>query len=293
MQHDRNFLRHRVLPLLARRWPGYRQAWGKSRLLLAEASDTLTELAEQDLQAAGLADNRLALATLSRFSDFRLRNALRHWLRLLGVQPPGWQQLCAAARMIWDNPDNKPQNCKAAAVPKRKPAPETATVPKATPNKSASHGNSRGRVLLQGADYRLQTWGRLPVCAADTAAICHCCRPVALATGQHGQSSRQWQAVAQTGPRRGHQPALCPAEVRFRRGGEQLHLAGRPDKSLKKLFQEHRIPPWVRPRTPLLFIDDTLVWVAGIGIAAFAHAGPDETGTELQWQPPQLLLQPG
>ena len=56
-------------------------------------------------------------------------------------------------------------------------------------------------------------------------------------------------------------------QIRMRSGGERLQLhARRPRRSLKNLFQEAGVPSWARPRTPLLFCGDDLVWVPGLGV---------------------------
>jgi tRNA(Ile)-lysidine synthase len=56
-------------------------------------------------------------------------------------------------------------------------------------------------------------------------------------------------------------------QLRLRAGGERLQLhPRRPRRTLKNLFQEAGIPSWARERTPLLFCDDELVWVPGLGI---------------------------
>jgi len=57
--------------------------------------------------------------------------------------------------------------------------------------------------------------------------------------------------------------------LRYRRGAERFEPAGRGvSKSLKTLFQEHRIPPWQRDVWPLLFERDVLAAVPGMGVAA-------------------------
>ena len=54
--------------------------------------------------------------------------------------------------------------------------------------------------------------------------------------------------------------------VRFARGGERLRLAGGAHtRTLKNLFQEAAVPPWVRLRTPLVELEGELAYVAGIG----------------------------
>jgi len=56
-------------------------------------------------------------------------------------------------------------------------------------------------------------------------------------------------------------------EFRARQGAEKLQLkANTPRKSLKNLFQEADIAPWLR-RAPLLYIDGGLIAVAGLGLS--------------------------
>ena len=54
--------------------------------------------------------------------------------------------------------------------------------------------------------------------------------------------------------------------VRFMRGGERFKPAGGAhSRTLKNLFQEAGVPPWVRLRTPLVEAAGELVYVAGVG----------------------------
>ena len=53
--------------------------------------------------------------------------------------------------------------------------------------------------------------------------------------------------------------------VKFRQGGESIRPAGR-DKSisLKNLFQQLAVPPWMRSRMPLIYFKDDLIMVYGL-----------------------------
>jgi len=63
--------------------------------------------------------------------------------------------------------------------------------------------------------------------------------------------------------------AYQPLTVRFRREGESVHLLGHKHrKTLKNLFQQYRVPPWLRDSTPLIFKDDTLIAIVGYYIAS-------------------------
>lgn len=55
-------------------------------------------------------------------------------------------------------------------------------------------------------------------------------------------------------------PEGSQAEIRFRQGGEILFWQGQ-HKALKKLLQEWKIPPWLRDRIPLLYINNQLTAV--------------------------------
>jgi tRNA(Ile)-lysidine synthase len=56
-------------------------------------------------------------------------------------------------------------------------------------------------------------------------------------------------------------------EFRERSGAERLQVtATGPRKTLKNLYQENAVPPWQR-HTPLLYIEDELIAVAGVGVS--------------------------
>ena len=73
--------------------------------------------------------------------------------------------------------------------------------------------------------------------------------------------------------------------VRARRGGERLQLPGQAlHQSLKHLWQSARVPPWARARTPLIYVDDELAAVPGIGVAKAFAAAPGEASWTVQWE---------
>jgi len=90
---------------------------------------------------------------------------------------------------------------------------------------------------------------------------------------------------------RGFDAKLKPLLVRLRSGGERLQPdARRPRRTLKNLFQEAGVPPWVRDRLPLLFCGSELVWVPGLGIdARFQVAGKCAAWLP-EWRPNPLFL---
>ncbi|MFT3857121.1 MAG: tRNA lysidine(34) synthetase TilS [Aquabacterium sp.] len=79
---------------------------------------------------------------------------------------------------------------------------------------------------------------------------------------------------------------LAGAQWRQRAGGEQFQMAlNRPARSLKKQFQMMSVPAWRRD-APLLWVDDQLVFVPGLGTDARARESTPGPGqVVLAWAP--------
>lgn len=249
---DRNFCRNQVMPLLASRWPGYRDSWQKSRQLTSEAAQLLNELAQADFSALVATDPSIInLQKLQNLSKARQRNVLRYWFTLLGVPEVGWNLLTRLSEEI---------------IPARDDAPASLQ----------GHG-----IRLQRYQQQLFALRELPQLQATDLHWLPMQQPV-FALPDNGQLSC---VDAQPKLRLSGQSEFT---VRYRAGGERCQLDKRPRKSLKAILQEAQIPPWLRDRLPLLYQGDELVCVPGIGVASGHVAGDKEQGLAIAWQPPQL-----
>lgn len=241
----RNFLRQRVMPLLAERWPQASVALARSAAHLSEAEQLLGELARMDLQAAcgepafsWLALPSLELSLVTQLSDARQRNLLRHWLAPLSRMPDsdhwaGWRDLRDAAgdaSPVWKLADGELHR-------------------------------ADGRLYWLSAD-----WLAPPV-LPDPAVV-----------RMQGTSELPGNGQVQI---RGELPA-GRWHLRYRLGGESLHLPERGRRDLKRLLNEWRVPAFVRPRLPLLFDGDELMAVANLAQSASLQA----CGVRLHWSPP-------
>jgi tRNA(Ile)-lysidine synthase len=91
LQHDRNFLRQRVLPLLRERWPQADAAFARSAGLSADAVELLQREDALALALARTADPcALSVPALLELPATRRARALRRWIDELGLPPlPG------------------------------------------------------------------------------------------------------------------------------------------------------------------------------------------------------------
>ncbi|MDQ2068328.1 tRNA lysidine(34) synthetase TilS [Natronospira bacteriovora] len=102
---DRNFLRHRVLPLLRQRWPHAEAQAARTSAHLAEEARLLQALAELDQQS--VVDERgIVISGLRQLSAERQRNVLRHWLISTADYPPGADWLGRLQKEVMDARDD-------------------------------------------------------------------------------------------------------------------------------------------------------------------------------------------
>ncbi len=86
LAHDRNFLRHRLLPLLRERWPGADGAFARSAALAAQESGLLAEGDAAALAAArGVDPATLSVPALRALPRARRARVLRRWIEAMGL----------------------------------------------------------------------------------------------------------------------------------------------------------------------------------------------------------------
>ncbi|MDO9011215.1 MAG: tRNA lysidine(34) synthetase TilS [Gallionella sp.] len=247
--YPRNFLRHRLLPLLGEKFPAYRDTLARSAQHFAEAGGLLDELARMDA-AASISGNTLSVATINALSLSRAKNLLRYFLYQLGAPMPQTVQL----------DDMVNQLCAAR---------EDAAVCLRFAGGAWELRRYQGRVhaLRALAEFNRNlsvSWrgeAELEWLALDS------CIEFRQGIGQ-GVSMAKLQGA--------------DISVRLRQGGETLRpSAHAATRTLKNLLQEHHVPPWQRDRLPLLYCGDVLVGVPGIAIAAEYQAEKGEAAVQM------------
>jgi tRNA(Ile)-lysidine synthase len=247
----RNYLRHTIMPLLARINPAAAANVARSATHLREAQEVLDAVAVEDLVRCDRG-GRIGIAALQALGYARAKNALRMF-------------------------------CRRAAPP----APASAELDEMLAQITGARDDAAVRLAVGGSvlrRFRGELWLVAKPCAA----------PAVAAARWNGQS--RWElphlggaltfeategrgVAAQWLQRR-------PVEARLRSGGERFRVdASRPRRTLKNLLQESGVPPWERTRLPLLYCEDRLVFVAGLGIDADCAAGSGEPGITIAWHP--------
>jgi tRNA(Ile)-lysidine synthase len=245
--YPRNFLRHRLLPVLEQKFPSYRATLARSAQHFAEAGSLLDELAQLDGLHA-IQANTLDVSALQALTPPRARNLLRFFLHGLHAPMPQAVQL----------DDMLQQLCTAR---------QDASV-------CIAYGDWQVR-RYQGKAYVMRALAQFD---REQVSPWH---------GENQLDWPALQARVGFQRIQGEGISLAklreaPVTLRLRRGGEALrpsvHAATR---TLTNLLQEQHIPPWRRERLPLLYCGTELVCIPGVAVAAEYQAEAMEAAVHL------------
>ena len=252
--YPRNFLRHRVMPLLNEKFPACRDTLARSAQHFAEASELLDDLAKLDAHPLPLSERveanneTLDVSRLQSLSQPRAKNLLRYFMHSIGAPMPQTSQL----------DDMLQQLCNAR---------QDAAVCVGYDEWQVRRYQGRVYVLRAPGDFDRN-----------------------LVLPWQGESELAWPALNtrlrfDTAPASGislEKLQHAPVTLRLRHGGETLRpYPNAATRTLKNLLQEHHIPPWQRDRLPLLYCGEELVCVPGVAIAAEYQAAAEEAGVLL------------
>jgi tRNA(Ile)-lysidine synthase len=245
-QYERNFVRHDVMPVLEVRYPALKSVLSRTASHLAEANDLLDAFAKVDARDL-LQDNRLCLRGLRVLDLPRCKNLLRWWFSQNLLSMPTSEYLSEIIQQLL--------NAKADA-----------------------------NINIQLQNLRLKRYQhRAYLCNERTV------EPFdmvwngepSLIMPNGGQLI--FKQVMGSGLALKH--GMTKLRITNRDGGEHFKPnVLRPTRTLKYLFQEANIPPWLREQIPLIYWHDTLAFVPNVGIAHELKASESEQGLEIVWQ---------
>nr|WP_207280716.1 tRNA lysidine(34) synthetase TilS [Thiocystis violacea] len=245
---DRNYLRQEVLPRLRARWPAVSATLSRSASHVAEAAGLVDRLADAALaEARGARPGSLSVPALEGL-DRPLRKAVfRLWLRREGF-------VVSDARHLDRILDE--------LLPARADANPVVGWPGCEVRR-----------------YRREVFALRPLPDPPSSSLRIDWRlgeGVSVLALPSGLGCLEWRPEPE-GARMGR-------DIQVRFGQTSLSCQRSPTahrRSLKKLFQEAGVPVWLRPYLPMLFLDETLIAIAGVG--ACLGGTPAPGAAALSW----------
>ncbi|WP_366915720.1 tRNA lysidine(34) synthetase TilS [uncultured Gilliamella sp.] len=226
--YDRNFLRLKVLPLINQRWPQFSQMVARSASLCQQQEALINELLDNDFHQLLTTQSQLRLSPLINYSEYKRNAILRMWFRQQGVMMPSQKQLA----LIWQTVVE---------------AKEDANPKFVLHNKQIRRYQNQLYLLplYDDTEHLVINWDLTsPLVLPDNIGQLQ-------SHYQHDLNCRLPQADE-------------AVTVRFHAQGRLQIVNRQGSRAIKKIWQEHQIPPWMRTRTPLIYYNEQLICAVGV-----------------------------
>jgi tRNA(Ile)-lysidine synthase len=245
-QYERNFVRHDVMPILQARYPSVKSVLSRTASHLAEANALLNTLAEIDAQTLVVNDS-VCLQGLSQLSNSRAKNLLRWWLAQHYLSMPTSDHLAEMLQQLLNAKPDAELSIKIQHYTLRRYQQRAYL--------SIEQINEPFDLVWNGENaLMVPNGGKLIFRQVEGAGL-------ALKFG------------------------MTRLRITNRSGGERFKPdVLRPTRTLKHLLQAANIPPWQRDHLPLIYWQDTLACVPGVGVAHELRASKNELGLDITWQ---------
>ncbi len=228
----RNYLRHKVMPVLRQRWPSMAATVTRSASHCGEAAKLMEQLALEDwhrVKASG--GDQLVISELLKLDLARQKNLLRFWVQKAGLPLPSEKKL---------------QHILSDVIPAAPDARPCVNWPGAEVRRFDNRLYVMSPVLKVPTGLSIE-WTDLDI-------------PFMLPNELKVSAKRGRGSLALDESLLQNQRLT----IRFRSGSERIQPAGQSFHiDLKKLFQQQRVLPWQRDWIPLLYVGEQLALVVG------------------------------
>ena len=254
---SRNFIRKKVIPNLKNdNWPEYKNSISYLSSKAKEANEILDEIAFLDLKrCASESLDRLSILKIKELSHARAMNVLFTWLGInthLGVSNKITDQVYKSIVLASENSN-----------------------PVVTFGKRGEIGSFQIRRFNNFLRHLPLT--ETEILSKKKVWKWNTNNPLELPTGTLSMQLSLGKGIST-------QLTEPGISIKGRIGGERCKPEGRSkSQKLKKLFQEYRVPPWVRDRIPLVYVGDQLAAVSDLWVCEEFVAKKDEKGIVLSW----------
>jgi tRNA(Ile)-lysidine synthase len=259
LNFKRNFLRHTILPQLQQQWPGMETTLFRVSQLQSETSDILEEVAREDLAKCEVdlenekktnswfCEPMLDRQKLLTLSSARIKNCLQFWLRKNKVAV----LTSSLLNQFLDGFIFKMPGAKTQISWKYK-------------NQQFHLRYYQNRLFLSQ-----QLFCKTKIINSDTPLLWNFKNnsQINLGNSQLQAKFSQSQSSSSTQSSKGNSwldldKLPETVQINFRQGGELFKKNQHSQHfSLKKWFQEQSIPPWLRSKIPLIYVNKELIQV--------------------------------
>jgi tRNA(Ile)-lysidine synthase len=215
---DRNYLRNQVIPGIKQRWPGMLKSINRVCQIQCETQQILDEVAESDYRLCQLDAKRLDKKALINLSTARQKNLILFWLRKNQLKSLPVGRLESLIAQLQAQHQKNPK--------------------------------------IQGDGYEIRIYNNQLFIV----------KPLEVMDAENSYSfdDKDELVISALKLRLSRKDVFQRLDIADT--GQKIQIGFRSDNKpaasdkhrLKRLFQKHRVPPWMRDRTPLVYIDGEL-----------------------------------
>lgn len=256
-RYDRNYLRKNVLPVVESRWPAFRESISRLINHQKEYKTLLDEVAQEDLKhTLNTKSGCLNINNVRELSIERQKNLIFIWLGTLKLNPPASKHMDnIITELINIDTDKAPcVNWNNVEVRRYK------------------NFLYSSKTLTEHDVYTKYNWDLK--------------KPITILDETLTPNSIMGRGISKK------KITDASIMIRYRQGGEKV----RPDnlkhsKTVKQLFQERGVLPWLRDRIPLVYVNDKLAVIPGFCVDEAFSAENNEPSIDIQWSGYDKVIQ--
>ena len=220
---SRNFIRKSIFPIIEKKWPSYASTISRSANNLAELVKLNDDLAKIDIKEYLLEDINKINLNVKNLDSYRFNNVIRFWIKKNNFRMPSLSQIESIYRDVFlAGKDKSPCfQCSEYEIRRFNDCVEIMSPLTKHDSSKVYLWEFKKNLVITCLSINL-SWDNL--------------------------EDKLGFKVNRN------------VEVKFRKTGENIQI-GDSGKSLKDFMRENKVPPWMRDRTPLIYIDNELKFI--------------------------------
>lgn len=228
IDYDRNFIRHKLIPILEQRWPFFLKNCFRTTVICREETKLKNIFLKEKIQNFINFDESLNIQNFKKINKEVCKALIRYWISLKNIKMPSYKTIeCIYNEIICSKKDSNPKIIiKKNEIRRYKTSLYFIKIQKDVSNIFLFWHNTDKKLLLpDNLGYLIKN---------DKGFIL--------------PSPKKNELI----------------NIRFQVEGKILILGREKRRKIKKIWQEHNIPPWLRNKIPLLFYNNRFISAIGL-----------------------------
>ncbi|KAF0752832.1 hypothetical protein FWK35_00016600 [Aphis craccivora] len=230
INYDRNFIRHKILPILEKKWPFFLKNCFRTTIICHEETKLKNIFLKEKIQKFLHCNDSLKIENFKNLQEELCKSLIRYWISLKNVKLPSYKIIQRIYNEIVYNQKN-------------------ANI-KVTIEKNEIRSYKKYLYFI-----------KITKSIKDMIVFWHDTNRKLTLPNNLGYIIKNNKEEGINIPIPKNNELI---NIRFQHKGKILIIGRQKRRNIKKIWQEHNIPPWLRNQIPLLFYNDQLISALGV-----------------------------